>query len=61
MSKSLLEYIDHIIIEIDFLQRKGKGKTLNDFLKDETLQRAFSRSIEVIGEAVKNIDAKVKE
>lgn len=61
MSKLFIDYIEHIIIEIDYLQRKRTGKTVEDFLKDETLQRAFIRSIELIGEAVKNIDERVKK
>ncbi len=60
MSKSPLNYIEHILIEIDFLQRERKNKTEEIFSSDETLQRAFTRSVEIIGEAVKNIDNNIK-
>lgn len=61
MSKSYPDYIEHILIEIDFLRRKREGKTEVDFSKDEIMQRAFSRSIEIIGEAVKNIDERIRQ
>lgn len=61
MSKSSPDYIEHILIEIDFLQRSREGKTEVDFSRDEVMQRAFSRSIEIIGEAVKNIDDNIKQ
>ena len=60
MSKSSLDYIAHILIEIDFLKRKSLNKTEEDFASDEMMQRAFTRSLEIIGEAVKNIDDEVK-
>ena len=60
MSKLPRSYIDHIIIEIDFLQRSRNGKTEEDFANDEMMQRAFARSIEIIGEAVKNLDDDLK-
>ena len=56
MSKSPFEFIDHILTEIDYLQRNRAEVTEEDFRKDETLQRAFSRSVEIIGEAVKKMD-----
>ncbi len=61
MSKFFLDYIEHILIEIDFLKRNKEGKTEVDFSGDEIMQRAFSRSIEIIGEAVKNIDDNIKQ
>lgn len=56
MSRSHRDYIDHILVEIDFLTRESTGKTEADFASSEMMQRAFSRSLEIIGEAVKNID-----
>lgn len=56
MSRSPLEFVDHILIEIDYLQRNRVEITEEDFRRDETLQRAFSKSVEIIGEAVKKMD-----
>lgn len=61
MSKSSPDYIEHILIEIDFLKRSRQGITEVDFSRDEIMQRAFARSIEIIGEAVKNIDDNIKQ
>lgn len=55
MSFEPLDYVRHIQIEIDFLVAASEGVTLEDFLDDPTLRRAFVRSIEVIGEAAKNL------
>jgi uncharacterized protein with HEPN domain len=49
------EYLKHIRDEITFLEAESAGININEFLGDETLKRAFVRSIEVIGEATKNI------
>ena len=35
--------------------KASAGTTLYDFLADETLKRAFVRSLEIVGEAVKQI------
>lgn len=55
MSKSATEYIRHILDEITFLTEKTVTLSEDQFMRDEVLQRAFSRSLEIIGEAVKNI------
>ena len=47
--------------EIDYLSIKSKGLTHDEFIKDETLKRAFIRSLEIIGEAVKTIPKQVLE
>jgi uncharacterized protein with HEPN domain len=59
--KSDREYIDHIIEEIDFIVTSTKSISKPDFLSDATLKRAIVRSIEVIGEAVKNISPDLKK
>ena len=61
MSKSPLDYIEHIIIEITYLQKAREDITEACFSADETLQRAFTRSIGIIGEPVKNISTDLKE
>jgi len=61
MPKSPAELYRHILKEIAFVQQNKTGLQLEAFLKDEVLQRAFVRSIEIIGEAVKNIPAEIKD
>jgi uncharacterized protein with HEPN domain len=55
MPRSIRDYLQHILDEIDYLNRSVKHVKKDDFLQDETLKRAFVRSIEVIGEAAKQV------
>jgi uncharacterized protein with HEPN domain len=55
MSLPLANILKHIRDEVAYLQRSAKGLSKADFLADETLKRAFVRSLEIIGEAVKQI------
>lgn len=59
--KSDLVYIKHILNEINFLIKETKGTNFEYFLKDEVLKRACARSMEIIGEAVKNVSADLKK
>ena len=61
MSSFFIDYLHHILDEIEFLMKESKGITKNEFLKDEKLKRAFSRSFEIIGEASKNIPDEKKK
>lgn len=56
-----MDKINHIIDEITYLSTNLKGLTHDKFIKDETLKRAFVRSLEIIGEAVKTIPKHVRE
>ncbi len=60
MSKSATEYIRHIIDEIVFLSKESASVSEEQFMHDEVRQRAFSRSLEIIGEAIKNIPDEYK-
>ena len=60
MSLSPLEYIRHILDEIDYILAQVPNTDLASFLKDATLKRAFVRSIEIIGEAAKKLSEDVK-
>jgi len=40
---------------------ESKGLSREEFLSDETRKRAFVRSIEIIGEAVKQVPNKLRE
>ena len=54
-------FIRHILDEIDFLIDSSKGLEYEGLIKDETLKRAFVRSLEVIGEATKNISSEFRQ
>ena len=61
MSLSTLEYLRHILDETEYLMDRSQGLTVGQFMRDATLQRAFVRSIEVIGEASKQIPDELKQ
>ena len=61
MPLSRLEYLRHVIDEAEYLMDKKRGLSKNQFLQDPTLKRAFVRSLEIIGEAVKRVPAELKE
>lgn len=60
MSKQPEEYLKHILTEIDYLTTEAQGMTLVNLVKDETKMRAFSRSLEIIGEASKKVSEEFK-
>jgi uncharacterized protein with HEPN domain len=49
------QLLQHIFDEIRFIESEVEELTEATFLVDAKAQRAFARSIEIIGEAVKNI------
>jgi uncharacterized protein with HEPN domain len=61
MSFEPRDYLRHILTEADYLIGKSQGLTFESFDADETLRRAFVRSLEVIGEAVKKLPAEFRE
>jgi uncharacterized protein with HEPN domain len=50
-----LVFLRHIFDEAEFLLKNYQHRELQDLLEDEVLQRACLRSLEVIGEATKNL------
>jgi uncharacterized protein with HEPN domain len=60
MSRSIIEYFEHINNELTYLLQKSQGLDFDSFSNDETLKRAFSRSLEIVGEAVKNIPEEIR-
>jgi len=54
------EYLLHILDEIQFVRVHISGLTLESFEKDEVIKRAFVRSLEVIGEAVRKLPAEFR-
>ncbi len=61
MSRSTVEYLRHILDEADYLLAEAKAINKESFLQDETLKRAFVRSLEVMGEAAKNVPDDFKQ
>ena len=55
MSFEPRDYLRHILAEADYLIRESAGLSAQRFMDDETLQRAFVRSLEIIGEATKKV------
>ena len=49
------EGLKHILIEADYLAARSVDLTFEAFAADETLRRAFVRSLEIIGEAAKKV------
>ena len=48
-----LDLVRHILDEVVFLRTAAAGTSLEAFLRDEVLKRAFARSLEIVGEASK--------
>ncbi len=48
-------FIKHIMEEIKYLFQNSVRLEYKDFIKDETRKRSFVRSLEIIGEATKNL------
>jgi len=55
MSFEPRDYLRHILVEADYLIGRSKGLSFEAFADDETLRRAFVRSLEIIGEAAKKV------
>jgi len=61
MSLSAREYLQHILDEVSYLVANMQGLDKVSFLTDPTLKRAFARSIEIIGEAAKQVPESVRQ
>lgn len=61
MRPPILEFLRHILDETKYLQTEQKHVTAEQFFQDETVKRAFVRSLEIIGEASKNIPDEIRE
>ncbi len=51
----------HILGEIDFLLSECGDVDAEDLMRDRILSRACARSLEIIGEAVKNVSQELKD
>lgn len=61
MPPSTREYLQHILEETTYLLRSSRDLDKMAFLQNETLKRAFVRSIEVIGEAAKQMPEALRQ
>ena len=55
MSRSTTDLLRHMLDECQYLLEQSERLDRDTFIADETLRRAFVRSIEIIGEAAKGI------
>lgn len=55
MSPSSSDYLRHILDETNYLITTSQGLNKKDFINDQTLKRDWVRSLEIIGEAVKQL------
>jgi uncharacterized protein with HEPN domain len=55
MSFESRDYLRHMLVEADYLIGRSAGLSYERFVDDETLRRAFVRSLEIIGEAAKKV------
>ncbi|MFZ2071036.1 MAG: DUF86 domain-containing protein [Halobacteriota archaeon] len=53
-------FLQHILDETQFILKNCEGLDLQDLMNDDLLQRACLRSLEIIGEAVKNVSEDLK-
>jgi uncharacterized protein with HEPN domain len=61
MSKFPEEYLNHILDETKYLIETTNDLKEEEFSRNETLQKAFVRSLEIIGEAIKNLPKDFRE
>jgi len=61
MPRVVAEFLEHILDELNYLAKNVRKTDLESFLRDETLQRSFVRSVEIIGEATKQIPESIRQ
>ncbi|MGB2866410.1 MAG: DUF86 domain-containing protein [Sedimentisphaerales bacterium] len=59
--KACRPYLIHMLQEIEYLEAESSHLSFEQFTSDETRKRAFVRSLEIIGEATKNIPDSVRQ
>jgi uncharacterized protein with HEPN domain len=59
--KDNLVFLQHILDEIEYLNSLRPTITYEDLLNDRTTEHAVTRSLEIIGEAAKNVPDKIKK
>lgn len=61
MSHSPKDFLGHILIEANFILESCQGLSKDQLVNDPTLKRAVVRSLEIIGEATKNLSDEFKQ
>jgi uncharacterized protein with HEPN domain len=61
MPLSVREYLQQILDETGYLIESSRSLDQETFLQDETLKRAFVRSLEIIGEAAKQVPDSLRQ
>ena len=61
MLPTTVELLRDVLREAEFLAKQAAQTTDEAFLRDEVLQRAFVRSVEIIGEATKKIPEETRQ
>ena len=61
MSFEPRDFLRHILEETDYLLERTASLTPDSFRSDGTVQRAFVRSLEIIGEAAKKVPAEFRD
>ncbi len=60
MKKDAEVFLEHILESIGLIENYTADKSFSDFIKSVQLQDSIIRRIEIIGEAVKNLPADIK-
>ncbi|RRA98742.1 HepT-like ribonuclease domain-containing protein [Larkinella rosea] len=60
MSRSTVEFLRHIQQELTYILSRSESLTYEEFSTNADLTRAFVRSLEIVGEACKNIPDEVR-
>lgn len=61
MSSSDLPYLRHMLDEARYLEGRSAGLDAARLQQDATFQRAFVRSLEIIGEAAKHVSVPFRD
>ena len=61
MSFEPRDYLNHILVEADYLVDRSASLSFERFAADATLTRAFIRSLEIIGEASKKVPSEFRD
>ena len=54
-------FLKHILDEVEFVLKGTSGITFEEFITDDVLTRACTRSLEITGEAVKNLSPSIRK
>ena len=61
MLRKPVDYLRHVLDEADYLASETKSLSHREFLADETRKRAFVRSVEIVGEAAKQVPEDLRQ